>query len=154
MKFLAVILFASGAALLLRGADERAGPSLPGGVREMRATAVSSEQYYDPPNETKLKLRFSGASVSPLPGGLQEVNDMHIEYFSTNGGTLMHAQSPQCEMMLDGMASSTNTLSLRSGDGKLRTDGTGFVWRQDEMILTLTNPVTVLKFGTNSLFKL
>ena len=155
MKFLAVILFATCAALLLRGADDRAVPSLPGGVQEMRATAVSSDQYYDPPNETKLKLRFSGASVAPLPGGLQEVNDMHIEYFSTNGATRMHAQAPQCEMsMLDGVASSTNTLSLRSGDGKLRTDGVGFVWRQNEMILTLTNPVTVLKFGTNSLFKL
>ena len=155
MKFIAVILFVTGAALLLRGADDRAVPALPGGVQELRATEFSSEQYYDAPNDQKLKLRFSGASVAPLPGGLQEVAEMRIEYFSTNGATRMRAQSPQCEMSpFDGVASSTNKLSLQSGDGKVRTDGVGFVWRQNEMILTITNPVTMLKFGTNNLFKL
>jgi hypothetical protein len=155
MKFIAVILFAAGAALLLRGADERVVSPLPGGMQELTTTGFTTEEYYDPPNEQKLKLRFSGASVAPLPGGLQAVSEMRIEYFSTNGVTRMRAQAPQCEMSpFDQVATSTNRLELASGDGKLRTDGVGFTWQQTNMTLVITNVHTVLKTGTNSIFKL
>lgn len=157
MKFPVVILAAFTATLLLR-ADERGASSLPTSIQEMRATEFTSEQYYEAPNDQKLKLRFSGGSVAPLPGGLQEITDIRIEYFGVGGSTRMRAESPRCEMSpFDQVASSTNKLSLQSGDAKMRTDGVGYVWRQNEtngMILTLTNPVTVLKMGTNSFFKL
>ena len=156
MKFRVVIWTAvAGGALCLRAADDRL-PGLPGNVKDIRPTGITSEQYYDPPNETKLKLRFSGASLAPLPGGLQEVTGVRIEYFGTNGLTNVCAQTPKCELEpVEGVASSAGRLEIRSGDGKFSLAGDGFLLRQTEMTLTISNHVhTVVKLGTNSLFKL
>lgn len=157
MKFRAIMLMAAaGGALWLRAADDRV-PGLPANVKDMRLDGgFFSEQYYEAPNETKIKLRFSGASVSPLPGGLQQVLQVRIEYFSTNGMTNVFAQTPKCELApLEGVASSAGKLEIRSGDGKFSLEGDGFLLRQNEMSLTISNHVhTVLKIGTNSLFKL
>lgn len=155
MKFRAVILTAvAGGALWLRAADDRAA-GLPASVKDIRATEFTSEQYYDAPNETQVKLRFSGASVAPLPGGLQEISQVRIEYFGTNGLTRMLAQTPKCELApFDGVASSPGKLEIRSGDGRFSVEGEGFLLRQNEMTLTISNHVhTVLKIGTNT-FKL
>ena len=44
---------------------------------------------------------------------------------------------------------------MNSGDGRFHVEGDGFMWQQNEMTLTISNHVhTVLKMGTNSLFKL
>ena len=155
MKFLAVILVVAGAALLLRGADDRAVPGLPPSVKDVRATEFTSEQYFEAPNEQQIKLRLSGASAINLPGGLQEIKQVRIEMFFTNGLTRAVAETPKCELQLDGVASSAGRLVLRSGDGKIRIEGDGFLWRQDPVALTISNNVhTGVKLGTNSLFKL
>ncbi len=156
MKFLAVILVVAGAALLLRGADDRAVPGLPANVKDMRTTEFTSEQYYEAPNEQQIKLRFSGASAITLPGGLQEIRQVRIEMFYTNGSTRAVAETPKCELQpFDGVASSAGRLVLQSGDGKIHIEGDGFLWRQDPVTLTISNNVrTVVKLGTNSLFKL
>ena len=163
MKFWAAIFFAvTGVALFLRAADDRVPPSLPANVKEMRASEFSSEQYFDPPNETNLKMRFTGSALAPLPGGLQEVRQVRIELFNTNGLTRVVAEAPQCELSpFDGVASSAGKLEMRSGDGKFRLTGDGFLFRQNEltnemtpmngMTLTISNHVhTVLKVGTNN----
>ena len=153
MKFWAAIFFAvTGVALFLRAADDRVPPSLPANVKEMRASEFSSEQYFDPPNETKIKLRFSGASVAPLPGGLQAVSRVRIEMFNTNGLTRVVAEAPQCELSpFDGVASSAGKLEMRSGDGKFHMESDGFLWQQNERVLTFSNNVvTIFRMGTNS----
>jgi hypothetical protein len=148
------MMVVAGVALWLR-ADDRA-PGLPAGVKDMHATEFSSEQYFDEPNQQQVKLRFSGASVAPLPGGLQEVSKVRIEMFGTNGLTRAVAEAPQCELsVFDNVASSSGRLVMRSGDGKFHIEGDGFQWRQNEMTLIISNNVhTVLKLGTNSVFNL
>lgn len=156
MKFRAVILTAvAGGALWLRAADEHL-PGLPANVKDMRTTEFTSEQYYEAPNEQQIKLRFSGASAITLPGGLQEIRQVRIEMFYTNGLTRAVAETPKCELQpFDGVASSAGRLVLQSGDGKIHIEGDGFLWRQDPVTLTISNNVrTVVKLGTNSLFKL
>ena len=145
----------AGVALILRAADDRA-PGLPPSVKDMRAAGFSSEQYFEEPNQQQIKLRFSGASVAPLPGGLQQVSQVRVELFNTNGQTRAVAETAQCELSpFDGVASSAGRLVMRSGDGKFHLEGDGFQWRQNEMTLILSNKVhTVLKVGTNSFFKL
>ena len=151
-----IFLVVASGVLFLRAADERVAPGLPPNVKDVRTSEFSSEQYFEPPDETKLKLRFSGASLSPLPGGLQEVKLVRIETFDTNGLTRMVAEAPQCELSpFDGVASSSGHLEMRSGDGKFRVTGDGFLWLQTSNALTISNNVhTVFKTGTNSLFKL
>jgi hypothetical protein len=156
MKFRAVILTAvAGGVLWLHAAEERV-PGLPASVKDVSATGFTSEQYYEEPNQQQVKLRFSGASVVPLPGGLQEVREVRIEYFGTNGMTQVLALTPKCELApFEGVASSAGRLEIRSGDGRFSLAGDGFLLRQNDMTLAISNNVhTVLKIGTNSLFKL
>ena len=153
MKLLAGIFLAvAGAALFLRAADDRVAPGLPVNVKEMRTAGFSSEQYFDPPNETILKMRFTGSALAPLPGGLQEVRQVRIELFNTNGLTRVVAEAPQCELSpFDGVASSAGKLEMRSGDGKFHMESDGFLWQQNERVLTFSNNVvTIFRMGTNS----
>jgi hypothetical protein len=152
MKNFTAILLLAGAGLLLRAGDAPP-PATPGGAKEPRPSEFTSEQYYDPPLEQKLKLRFTGASVSPLPGGLQEVRQMQIELFGTNGETTAKAKAPHCQVSpFDGVASSSGPLELVSGDGKFSTSGGSFCWRQHDMKLSLSNGVhTVLQLDAKNL---
>jgi hypothetical protein len=51
-------------------------------------------------------------------------------------------------MVLDGIASSPGHLELQSGDGNMDTTGDGFLWRQSDYSLTISNNVhTVIKTG-------
>ena len=155
MKFRAVILLAAAVGAIFLRADDSAPPSLPANVKDMHSAEFSSEEYFDPPFETRLKLRFSGGSVSPLPGGLQSVSRMRIEIFTTNGELRAVAEAPQCEMSLNGEARSAGPLEMRSGDGKFHVAGEGFCWQSSSNTLIISNRVhTVFKTGTNSLFKL
>jgi len=106
------------------------------------ATDFTSEAYYEPPHEQQVKLRLSGAEASPLPGGLLEVKKLKVETFDTGGKPEVVVQAPQCTYApLDGVASSAGHLELRTGDGKFRVEGDGFMWRQNESSLTISNRV-------------
>ena len=51
-------------------------------------------------------------------------------------------EAPECIYDTSrGMANSAGHLQLRSGDGKVRTEGDGFLWRQDDSFLTISNNV-------------
>jgi hypothetical protein len=116
-------------------------------VKQLRATDFTSEQYFEPPNDQQVKLKFSGAAADPLPGGLLAVKQMNIVLFETNGVTKALAKAPQCVLSpFEGVASSAGKLELQSGDGKFRVEGEGFLWRQNEQSLSLSNRVhTVLE---------
>lgn len=106
------------------------------------ASNFTSDIYFEQPNERQVKIRLSGAEASPLPGGLLEVKQLQIEKFSTNGVLQLQARAPQCTYApLDGVASSAGRLELQTGDGKFRLEGGGFLWRQAESSLTISNNV-------------
>jgi hypothetical protein len=109
------------------------------------ATDFTSEAYFEPPNDQQVKMRLSGAEASPLPGGLLDVKKLKVETFNTNGLTLAVVQAPQCTYApLDGRASSAGRLEIRSGDGKFRVEGEGFLLRQTNWSLTISNRVRTL----------
>jgi hypothetical protein len=116
-----------------------------------RATDFSSDMYFEPPNEQQVKMRLSGTEALPLPGGLLDVRELKVEVFSTNGTPQLLAQAPQCDYApLDGVASSAGRLELRSGDGKFRVEGDGFLflWRKSQSSLVISNHVhTVIETG-------
>jgi hypothetical protein len=106
------------------------------------ATDFTSEAYFEAPNELQVKLRLSGAEAQPLPGGLLDVKQLKIETFSAGGKTEAVVQAPQCTYApLDGVASSAGHLQLQTGDGRFRVEGDGFLWRQNESSLTISNRV-------------
>ena len=106
------------------------------------ATDFTSEAYFEPPHEQQIKMRLAGAEASPLPGGLLEVKNLKVEKFDTTGKTEAVVQAPQCTYApLEGVASSGGHLEMRTGDGKFRVEGDGFLWRQNESSLTISNHV-------------
>ena len=134
--------FASAVFFIIAVGVARAQTNVLAGVKDLHATDFTSEQYFEPPNEQLVKLRLSGASALPLPGGLLEVKQLKIENFNTNRTLLAVVRAPQCTFApLDGVASSAGHLELQSGDGKFRVEGDGFLWQQNESSLTISNRV-------------
>jgi hypothetical protein len=127
----------AGAVVFLAAGSDRA-QTPPAG----HATDFTSESYFEPPHEQQVKMRLSGAEASPLPGGLLEVKQLRVETFNTSGKSQALVRAPQCTYApLDGVASSAGHLELQTGDGKLHVEGDGFLWRQNESVLTISNHV-------------
>jgi hypothetical protein len=117
------------------------------------ATDFVSNTYHQPPNERQVKVRLSGAEASPLPGGFLDVKQLRVETFSASGKPEAVVIAPQCVYSpMDGVASSAGRLEMRTGDGKFRIEGEGFLWQQADNSLTISNQVhTVIKAGTRKM---
>jgi hypothetical protein len=114
------------------------------------ATDFVSSTYHEPPNERQVKVRLSGAEAAPLPGGLLDVKQLRLETFSETGKPEIIVTAPRCVFdPVDNFASSSGHLVLQSADGQVRMDGDGFLWRQADNSLTISNNVhTVIKAGS------
>ena len=109
----------------------------------------ASVEYYTAPNPTQMKTRLSGAEAQPLPDGLLVIKQLKLETFNTNGNPQAVIEAPECVYdTQSNTANSAGHLQLQSGDGKIRTEGDGFLWRQDDSFLTISNHVhTVIETG-------
>ena len=145
MKFnTAKLLFALVAAVLfVAPASSRAQQDPLGGLKDLQAPGgFTSAQYFEAPNEQKIKMRVSGAEATPLPDTLMAVKQLKLEMFSTNGTPEVVVKAPQCTYApLSGVASSAGQLELIALGGKLRVAGEGFLWRQGEGTLSISNRV-------------
>jgi hypothetical protein len=112
------------------------------------ATNITSVVYFEPPHEQQVKMRMSGAEALPLPGALFDLKAMRVEKFSADGKLEAVVEAPRCVFApLDSAASSAGRLALRSGDGKFRVEGEGFLWLQNDQFLVISNHVrTVIEF--------
>jgi hypothetical protein len=138
-KHLKLIL--SGLTVLFFAAMENRAQQTPGGF--------TSVEYFAQPNQTQMKSRLSGAEAQPLPGGLLVIKHLKLETFNTNGSPQAIVEAPECVYDTQhNTANSAGHLQLQSGDGKFRTEGDGFLWRQDDSFLTISNHVhTVIEIG-------
>jgi len=113
------------------------------------ANDFTSIEYYPAPNQQQMKSRLSGAEAQPLPGGLLAIKQLRLEMFSTNGNTNIVVTAPECVYnQLDGTASSAGQLQVQTGDGKVRVEGEGFLWRQSDSFLNISNQTTKIELGT------
>ena len=114
------------------------------------ATDFTSSTYFEPPHEQQVKLKLSGAESLPLPGAWQDIRQLKIETFTVDGKPEMIVRAPQCNFApLDGVANSAGPIELQTGDGKFRLSGEGFLWRQEDNSLTISNSEhTVIQAGT------
>jgi hypothetical protein len=130
MKIVPLII--SSLAVLFFAAMENRAQQTPNGFTSMK--------YFDQPNQTRMKSRLAGAEARPLPGGLLVIKQLKLETFNTNGSPQAVVEAPECVYdTVHNTASSAGHLRLQSGDGKIRTEGDGFLWRQDDSFLTISN---------------
>jgi hypothetical protein len=113
------------------------------------ASDFTSVEYYAAPNQQQMKSRLSGAEAQPLPGGLLAIKQLKLETFELNGRPEIVVSAPECIYdQLNGTASSPGRLQVQTGDGKIRVAGEGFLWRQSDSFLTISNRTsTGLEFG-------
>jgi hypothetical protein len=116
-------------------------------IRAQQSTAshasdFSSVEYFEPPNQTLMKSRLSGAEAQPLAGGLLAIKQLRLEMFDTNGLLQVVVKAPECVYdTQSGLANSAGHLRVESADGKSHVEGDGFLWRQTNSFLTISNNV-------------
>jgi len=116
------------------------GRTQPGGVQ--RASDFTSVEYFEPPNQQQMKSRLSGAEAQPLAGGLLAIKQLKLETFDASGKPEMIVNAPECVYdTLNHTASSPGHLTAQTGDAKYRVEGDGFLWRQNDSKLTISNNV-------------
>ena len=140
----AILVLPVFAALSFSGADGQAPPSA-----VSRASDFTSVQYYPAPFQRQMKSRLSGAEAQPLAGGLLVIRQLKLEIFNMDGSPQSIVEAPECVYdTLHDAASSAGHLQLQSGDGRIRVEGDGFLWRQDNSFLTISNHVhSVIETG-------
>jgi mannose-6-phosphate isomerase-like protein (cupin superfamily) len=111
-----------------------------------QASDFSAVKYYT--NSAQVMIRTSGTEATQV-GDLFVIKQFKLESFALDGHLLWVATAPEC--LIDQMhdtANSASHLFFQSGDGKMHLDGDGFLWRQKESLLTISNHVhTVLNSG-------
>jgi len=129
--------------ILFSAAGMRAQPLSAGAY----ANDFVSVEYYDPPHQRQIKSRMSGAQAQPEAGGMLLINQLKLETFSANGELQITAEAPSCLYdPVQDVARSPGPLRVRTGDGKFRVEGEGFLWRQSDSFLMISNRVeTVIK---------
>jgi hypothetical protein len=107
-----------------------------------RANNFSSVEYFGPPHQQMMKSRLSGAEARPQAGGLLVITQLKLEIFDTNGAPEMVIKAPHCVYDTQkGEANSSGHIWLETGDGNSHVEGDGFLWRQNNSLLTISNNV-------------
>jgi len=107
-----------------------------------RIKNFSVPEYYAPPNHNQVKSLISGTEAEPQPEGRFLIKELKAEMFRENGERGIVINAPEC--LYDSAkreASSAGRLQMQSGDGRLFIEGEGFLWRQDDSTLIISNRV-------------
>jgi hypothetical protein len=133
---MAAILF------FLAAAGTRAQP-LPTGAD---AGDFSSVEYFDAPHQQQIKSEISGAEAEPVEGGLLRIKQMKLERFEVDGKAQLIVNAPECVYNpANGEAYSPGEVHMQTfGDQQLWMDGQGFLWRQSESFLIISNHVQTI----------
>jgi len=115
------------------------------GVRAQQsghATEFTTTEYFEPPHQQRIKYILSGAEAQPQPGGLLIIKQLQLKTFDPDGKLNIIVTAPECIYdTMGGTASSGGPLQLQNGDGTFRVAGEGFLWRQSNQFLTISNQV-------------
>ena len=99
-------------------------------------------EYYDAPHETQLKSMLEATRAKRLPDGKVQAEDAKYRTYRVSGEGEMTVEAPQC--LYDPgqrIISSSGPLHVQTADGKFSIDGEGFLWRQTNSTLLVSNRV-------------
>jgi hypothetical protein len=123
------------------------GRTQPNGIQH--ASDFTSVEYFESPHQQQMKSRLSGAEAQPQAGGLLVIKDFKLETFTMNGKPELIVSAPECVYdTFNRLANSPGHLQLQAGDGKFHVEGDGFLWRQNDSLLTISNNVRTVIANT------
>ena len=101
-----------------------------------------SPGYHDPPNDRQIKSLLEGASAQPEPGGRYLVREVRLRTFTPLGATIMEVLTPEARYDQNRKeVSSAQKLQMRTAEGRFAIEGEGFLWRQTNSSLVISNRV-------------
>jgi hypothetical protein len=102
---------------------------------------------YNKKNPARLDALVTGKGARTLPAGQVQLTEFRRESYTDEGRTNLIIVATNCVFdPASRSARSSDGLRVQSGDGQLSIEGIGFIWRQTNLTLTISNSVrTVLK---------
>src|SRR5580765_992362 len=116
----------------------------------IEGTNFKVAELFDPPNEKQIKDLIEGARARHQ-GSQTVVYDARVQRFSTNGAVEIIIEAPEC--FYDDKAKAVNSagpVQFRTADGRFFLSGVGFLWRQTNSTLYISNQVRTVVLETNS----
>lgn len=110
--------------------------------------------YFEAPHELQIKDFLEGSDAERQPNGLILIRDAKLQIFQQDGTRQMTVIAPICFLdPKEHTVNSSGPLQVQKSDDKLLLEGEGFVWRQTNSDLIVSNRVhtTVRGSLTNSL---
>lgn len=105
-------------------------------------TNFSAPEFYPPPHQTQLKSLLQGSSGRTQPGGKVLVDKAKLQTFKENGDHELVVLAPECVYdSAQRNASSAGPIRGESADGRFLIEGEGFLWRQTNSSLFISNKV-------------
>lgn len=98
--------------------------------------------YYPPPRDKQLRFRLQAAEATPAEGAWVRVRQVTLERFSPQGQNELRVRADDCQFHTGTEeAHSPGPLELELQTGRLRLEGVGFLWRQSNAWLVVSNRV-------------
>jgi hypothetical protein len=102
----------------------------------------SVPEYYDPPLQNQMKSLLMGAAAQPQTNGTFLIKGARLETYRESGEREIIAFAPECVYdPASRTASSASRLQVQTGDGQFSIQGEGFLWRQTNSNLIISNAV-------------
>ena len=107
------------------------------------STGFRGHQDYDGAILNQRKTEFSGSEATNLDGADRWlVKQFVMKNYREDGSLAMTAQAPECVYdRKAGGANSAGPLQMHTGDGRFFIEGVGFLWKETESRLMLSNQV-------------
>jgi lipopolysaccharide export system protein LptA len=105
-------------------------------------------EYYPPPHDTQMKSMLEGARAERQPDGRYLVTEAKWRTFRVTGEGELAVAAPQCFYdQSQRTVSSAGPLHVQTGDGKFSIEGEGFLYRQTNSTLVVSNRVHTILHG-------
>jgi lipopolysaccharide export system protein LptA len=112
-------------------------------TRGFQAKGFKVADHYGPPHETQIKSLLQGGKATPLAGGKTLLSDgVTLQMLSETNTLQLTVTASEC--LYDSSAqtaSSAGPLRVESPDGKFSIEGDGWLWRQTNSSLFISNRV-------------
>jgi hypothetical protein len=99
-------------------------------------------ENFPPPNEAQAKTLLEGARAEPQANGWFLLTGVKLTTFSTNGTVELLAEAPHCYFdSVHRTVTSAGPLQVKKADGTFILEGEGFLLRQTDFNLIISNKV-------------
>ncbi len=112
------------------------------GQRVLEIKGFQTADFFDPPNETRMKSLLKGARARPLDNDRVLVSDVELVTFQKSGERDLIIRAPECDYnQRTDTATSAGPLHVQTADGRFSIEGEGFLWEKTNSFLRISNRV-------------